>query len=141
VDAVEDALRRHARTARGSRAFYYRLLEGREQFWPNPALVSMVRSLDRAEECQAVACEVAERFGFGIVVGWCRDLDGSAAWHCCNLSSSGELVDAGRDRHQPGFVGKVLSGREAMMLGRAAQQPSLSELGERGGSLLGALLG
>jgi hypothetical protein len=141
LDAVEQALRGHVAGVKGMQGFHYRMLSGPERYWPDAASVSMVRSLDRAEECQAVACEVAERFGLGIVVGWCRDLEGSAAWHCCNITSSGELVDAGRDRHQRGFLGKVLSEREALMFSRAAAQPSLSELGERGGGLLGALLG
>jgi hypothetical protein len=141
LDAVEQALRGHVRAAKGVRAFHYRMLSGAERYWPDAASMSTIQRLDRAGECQRVAVEASERHGLGIAVGWCLDFDGRACWHCCNVTSSAKLIDAGRDRHQKGFVGKVLTEREAAMLGRAAQQPSLSELGERGGSLLGALLG
>jgi hypothetical protein len=102
--------------------------------------MAMVEALDRPRDCQRIACEVSERHGLDIAVGWCFDFDGRPCWHCCNITRSGRLVDAGRDRHQKGFVGKALNEREAAMLARAAQNPSLSELGQRGGGILSALL-
>lgn len=137
---VEAYLRRHVRAAKGVRAFHYRMLSGAERYWPDAASMSMVQKLDQAGECQRVAVEASERHGLGIAVGWCRDLNGEPKWHCCNVDSAGRLVDAGRDRHLPGFVGKVLTDREAAMLARAAENPSLSELGQRGGGILSALL-
>jgi hypothetical protein len=102
--------------------------------------MSIVQRLDHAGECQRVAVEASERHRLGIAVGWCLDFDGRPCWHCCNVTSSGRLVDAGRDRRQAGFLGKVLTPDEAVMLARAAQNPSLSELGQRGGGILTALL-
>jgi hypothetical protein len=103
--------------------------------------MSMVRRLDEAGECQRTAVEASERFDLGVAVGWTLDFGGNVAWHCANVDRAGRLVDAGRDRHQKGFLGKVLSADEAAMLARAARQPSLSELGERSSGLLAALLG
>ncbi|HVX33285.1 MAG TPA: hypothetical protein VHA80_09110 [Solirubrobacterales bacterium] len=137
MDAVEQSLRDHVADAKGARAFHYRLMSGQERFWPDAASVAMVRRLDQTGECQRVACEVSERFGHAVVVGWCLDFGGRPCWHCANVTPSGQLVDAGAERHRPGLLGKVLSEREEAMLARAARQPSLSELGERGGSLLG----
>jgi hypothetical protein len=141
LDAVEQALRDHVAGAKGARVFHYRMMSGQERFWPDAASVSMVRSLDRIGECQQVACEVSERHGYAVVIGWCLDFDGRPCWHCANVTRSGQLVDAGAERHRPGLLGKVLTEREEAMLARAAQHPTLSELGERGGSLLSALLG
>ncbi len=140
MDAVEQALRAHARAAKGSEGLHYRFLSGDERYWPDAASVSMVRSLDQAGECQRVAVEAADRFKLGIVVGWCFDFDGRPCWHCCNIRL-GQLVDAGRDRRQPGLLGKVLSEREAALLARAAREPTASELRDRCGALLAALLG
>jgi hypothetical protein len=103
--------------------------------------MSRVERLDRVSECQRIAVEASERFGLAVAVGWCRDRNGEPKWHCCNVDRAGRLIDAGRDRHQPGFVGKVLNDREAAMFSRAAAQPSMTELGERGSGLLSALFG
>lgn len=123
------------------RALHYRMMSGVEKFWPDAASMSIVRRLDQAGECQRVAVEASERFDLGIAVGWCLDPEGNPAWHCANVDRAGRLVDAGRDRHQAGFLGKILSESEAAMLARAAENPSLSELGQRGGGILSALLG
>ncbi len=141
MDAVERALRAHARAAKGSAGLHYRFLSGDERYWPGAASVSMVRALDQAGECQRVAVEASERFKLAIVVGWCFDLNGRPCWHCANLNRSGQLVDAGLDRRRPGFLGKVLSEREAALLARGAREPTASELRERSGALLAALLG
>jgi len=77
----------------------------------------------------------------GIVIGWCLDFDGRPCWHCANVTGSSQLADAGAERHRPGLLGKVLTEREAAMPARAASHPTLSEMGERGGGLLSALLG
>ena len=140
MDAVERALRAHARAAKGSEGLHYRFLSGDERYWSDATSVGMVRGLDNAGECQRVAVEAADRFKLGIVVGWCLDFDGRPCWHCCNIRL-GQLVDAGRDRRQPGLVGKVLSEREAALLTRAAREPTLSELRQRGVGLLSSLFG
>jgi hypothetical protein len=142
VDDAEAILRRKVRTVRGLRAFHYRTLTGAETFWPDSAAMTTVEAQDEQGECQRVACRVAERHGLSIAVGWCLDLDGRACWHCANVyPANGELVDAGRGRHLPGLLGKVLSEREAAALTRAAGQVSGAELLQRGSGLVGALLG
>jgi hypothetical protein len=136
---AESVLRQHVRKARGLRAFHYRSLVGPEQFWSDSAGMAIVQVPDEPGECQRVSCEVAERHGLGIAVGWCLDLDGRPCWHCANVNSIGELVDAGRDRRAPGFLGKVLIEHEAAMLIRAAGGATGAELLQRGNALVGAL--
>jgi hypothetical protein len=100
-----------------------------------------VQALYEAGECQRVAAEASERHGLAIVVGWCLDFDGNLCWHCANVDAADQLVDAGRDHHRPGLVGKVLDEFEASVIRRAAGQRTGAELRERGGSLLASLLG
>jgi hypothetical protein len=99
-------------------AFGYRMMSGREEFWPGSIAFSVegIEELDKPRECEAVALEAARRFGLGVCMGavLCEGFD-RPAWHFWNYDyGTRRVVDAANRRRGAGigYLGKLLTDEE-----------------------------
>lgn len=89
------------------------------QYWPGSLAIphSGAEALDEPRECERVAMEVADRYGLGVCFGWVAADEHKPLGHCWNMTTDGEIVDAGNARHKAtGYLGKVLASKELARL-------------------------